>query len=82
MQLMTTATKRKKLIAYIAHADDKKIKGMYLLVEDDIENAEKFELSAENIKMLEIIRERHTKGRSKSFTWPEAKQIIRSKKKI
>jgi hypothetical protein len=34
---MTTTTIRKKLMTYIAEADDKKIKGMYLLLEDEIE---------------------------------------------
>jgi|GEM_PF-569824 len=34
---MTTVTLRKKLHEYIADADDKKIKGMFLFLEDEIE---------------------------------------------
>lgn len=78
---MTTTAIRKKLMSYIADADDKKVKGLYLLVEDDMAEAEKFKLSADHIKILEEERDKHVKGKSKSYSWNETKDIIRSKKK-
>ena len=38
LNTMTTTAIRKKLITYIADADDKKVKGLYMLVEDEISN--------------------------------------------
>jgi N-acetylglutamate synthase-like GNAT family acetyltransferase len=78
---MTTTAIRKKLMSYIADADDKKVKGLYLLVEDEIAYAEKFKYSSADVKILEQERDKHVKGKSKSYTWKEAKEIIRSKKK-
>ena len=79
---MTTTAIRKKLMTYIADADDKKVKGLYLLVEDEISNNEKFNLSAAHIKIVEEEKEKHIKGKNKSYSWPEAKEIIRGKRKI
>lgn len=76
---MTTAAIRKKLIDYIANADDKKIKGMYLLFEEEIENQEAFTLTNEQLKILDEEREAHLNGASKSYSWQEAKEIIRGK---
>lgn len=57
---MTTAAIRKQLINYIANVDDKKNKGMYMLFEDDIHNKDAlFELTDEDIKILDKERERH-----------------------
>jgi hypothetical protein len=79
---MTTTAIRKKLITYIADADDKKVKGLYILVEDDISKKTKFSLSAAQIKMLDAEKEKHINGKSKSYSWPEAKDIIRDKRKL
>jgi hypothetical protein len=79
---MTTAAIRKKLITYIADADDKKVKGLYMLVEDDISKKNKFSLSPAQIKMLAAEKEKHINGKSKSYSWPEAKDIIRGKRKL
>lgn len=38
MYFMTTVAIRKKLVDYMKVADDKKIKAMYALLEDDIEH--------------------------------------------
>lgn len=77
---MTTTTIRKKLMTYIADADDKKVKGLYMLVEDGLSNNKKFKLSDGHIKFLNEEREKHIKGKSKSYMWEEAKQIIRGKR--
>ncbi len=82
MKTMTTTAIRKKLMTYIADADDKKVKGLYMLVEDDMGNTKKFKLSADQLKMVEQEKEKHIKGKSKSYSWPEAKDIIRGKRKL
>jgi len=46
---MTTVTIRKKLHEFIADADDKKIKGMFLLLEDEI--IKKVDLSSRTIEL-------------------------------
>jgi phosphoribosylanthranilate isomerase len=79
---MTTSAIRKKLINFIADADDKKIKGMYMLFEEEIEKEETFALTNEHIVILDEEREKHTNGKSKSYDWQQAKQIIRGKKKL
>ncbi len=79
---MTTTAIRKKLMTYIADADDKKVKGLYMLVEDDISKKTKFSLSAAQLKILDAEKEKHIKGKSKSYSWPEAKDIIRGKRKL
>ena len=79
---MTIAAIRKKLITYITNADDKQVKGMYLLFEEEIENQEAFALSDEQLKILDEEREAHLNGHSKSYSWQEAKEIIRGKRKL
>jgi len=79
---MTTTAIRKKLITYIADADDKKVKGMYLLFEEEIEKEKAFTLTEEHLKILEEEREKHLSGKSKSYSPQEAKEIIRGKRKL
>lgn len=79
---MTTTAIRKQLMTYIADADDKKVKGLYMLIEDEISKKEKFTLSAAELKRLDKERDLHIKGKSKSYSWPEAKEIIRGKRKL
>jgi hypothetical protein len=79
---MTTIAIRKKLMTYIADADDKKVKGLFMLVEDDIKKTEKLSLSTAEFKMLEKEKEMHVKRKSKSLSWPEAKEIIRGNRKL
>jgi ATP-dependent exoDNAse (exonuclease V) alpha subunit len=79
---MTTSAIRKKLISFIADADDKKIKGMYMLLAEEIEKEEPFTLSGEHMAILDAEREKHVSGKSKSYSWSQAKQIIRGKKSL
>jgi hypothetical protein len=81
-QKMTTKAIRKQLMTYIADADDKKVKGLYMLVEDEISKKGEFNLSAADLKMLDKDKDMHVKGKSKSYNWPEAKEIIRGKRKL
>jgi hypothetical protein len=78
---MTIAAIRKRLMAYIAEADDKKIKGLYMFIEDEIEKEKSFTLSDEHLNVLEQDRTDHIEGKSKSYGWEEAKEIIRGKAK-
>jgi hypothetical protein len=79
---MTTAAIRKKLMTYIADADDKKVKGLYMLIEDEMSDHKKFKLSDAHLKLVEEEREKHIKGKSKSYSRQEAKQIVRGKRKL
>jgi hypothetical protein len=79
---MTTSTIRKKLINFISDADEKKIKEMYMLFEEEIEKEEAFRLAEEHIAILDARREKHVSGKSKSYRWSQAKQIIMGKKSI
>jgi hypothetical protein len=79
---MTTTAIRKKLMAYIAVADEKKVKGLYMLIENDLVNDGKFKLSDHQLKLLKQDEQKHLKGKSKSYNWEEAKQIIRGKRKL
>ncbi len=79
---MTTSAIRKRLMTFIADADDKKVKGMYMLFEEEIERKSEFNLTDEHIKILDEEREKHISGRTKSYSWRDAKQIIRGKRKF
>lgn len=78
---MTTAAIRKKLISYIADADDKKVKGLYMLVEDDMPGAAHFKLSSDQMNIVEEERAQYMKGEGQSLSWEESKHLIRSRKK-
>jgi transposase len=69
-------------MTYIADADDKKVKGMYMLFEEEIKRESEFKLTDEHIKILDDERQKHLSGKSKSNSWSEAKQIIRGKGKL
>lgn len=68
---------RQQLHDFIEHADDKRIQGLYLFIEDEIESKRICELSDEEIALLDKERMLHLNGESKSYTWEEAKDIIR-----
>lgn len=79
---MTSLSIRQKLIDYIANADEKKVKGLYMLMEDDISgNNEKFDLTSDHLRILNEEREKHINEETQSYTWDDAKKIIRTKKK-
>ena len=49
---MTTAAKRKQLIAYLEEADDKKIIGLYSFLEDTLHEKTSSELTDEQLAFL------------------------------
>ena len=77
---MTTSAIRKKLINYINEADEKKLKGMYLLLEEEIEKGKALHLTEEHLAILDEERAAYLAGTNKAESWTKAKQIIRGKK--
>lgn len=72
---MTTTAIREKLVSYLRIADEKKVKAIYTMVEDDINTAandwdEKF------VKELKQRSNSFTNGTSKTYTWEETKKAI------
>ncbi len=79
---MTVAAIRKKLKTYVDDLDDKKATALYTLLADDIEASGAFTLSTEEIAILDKEYQLHIEGKSKSYSWEEAKEIIRGKKHL
>jgi len=77
---MTIAVMREQLLAYLTDADDKKIKGLYSLLEENITDRSLNTLTKEQLDFLNKERQLHLSGKSKSYTWEETKEFIRSKK--
>jgi hypothetical protein len=76
---MTTATIRKKLITYLADADDSKVKAIYTLLEDDM-SQDRFSFTDEQLQILERDRELHLSGQTKSYSRHEAIEIIKGQR--
>ena len=81
---MTTTTIREKLVDYLQVADEKKLKAIYTMVEDDINTAAN-EWDDDFIKELKRRSKGFINGTVKTYTWEETKQAainkIKSKKK-
>jgi hypothetical protein len=77
---MTTLAIRKKLITYLADAEDSKVKALYTLLESEIDESNAFALTKEQIQILDIERDLHISGRSKSYSREEASQIIKGQR--
>ena len=77
---MTTVAIRKKLHEFIADADDTKVKGLYLQMEDEIAKKHSFNCTPNHLEILEEEKRKHLNGVSESYTWNEAKEIIRGTK--
>lgn len=78
--VMTTTAIRQKLMTYLADADDSKVKAIYTLVEADINKEDAFDLTDEQLNILETEREMHLAGKTKSYTRQEASQIIKGQR--
>lgn len=79
--VMTNIAIRKKLMTYLADADDKKVKAIYTLFEDEINQEESFKLTEEHVKILDERRVRHLNGKDKSSSWQEVHDRVRRKRK-
>jgi len=77
---MTITAIREKLKTYVDDVDDKKVKALYTLLEDEIEENTTFTLTKEHLAILDKEHTLHLSGKTKSYNWTEAKEIIRGKK--
>ncbi len=78
---MTSANIRRKLHQYIDKGDDKLIKLIYALAKEYNEEEDfEYELSEDQIKILEERTAKRLNGESKTYSWEEAKAIITGKK--
>jgi sulfur relay (sulfurtransferase) DsrC/TusE family protein len=78
---MTNIAIRKKLITYLADADDKRVKAIYQLFEDEINQEENFKLTEEHVKILDERRARYLSGKDKSSSWQDVHNRVRRKRK-
>lgn len=78
---MAATAIRKKLITFLADADEKKVRAIYALFEDDIKREEGFKLQEEHLKILDERMARHLDGKDKSSGWEEAHARIKTKRK-
>jgi len=81
--IMEASNMRQKLHQYVDRGDEKLLKLMYAVAreyneEDDFE----YVFSQQEMQLFEERRARRLSGESKSYSWPEAKDIITGKKKI
>jgi hypothetical protein len=70
---MTTTAIRQKLVDYMKIADDKKVKAIYTMVEDEI-NTSANDWNEEFVKELERRSKSFANGSAKTYSWEETKQ--------
>jgi hypothetical protein len=73
---MTIIAIRKKLVNYMKVADDKKVKAIYALFEDEIEDGE-MEYTPELKKELDGRYADYKSGKAKMFTATESKKRVK-----
>lgn len=71
---MTLAAVKEKLHSYIDHADDKKLKAIYTLLERDIEAGDV--IDEKMMKELDKRWEKYSSGKSKTYTLEESMKEI------
>ena len=74
---MTTAAIREKLYDYIRGADDKKIKAIYTILEDQIVKGNDWSQDVEFIAELDERVKRWEDGTDKAYTWNELEASIK-----
>ena len=80
--VMNRAVIQEKLYEYIEQANDKKLQGLYMFIEDEITNHPSFVLYEDELKILDEERELHIAGKSKSYSLSEAQAIIRGQQRF
>lgn len=74
---MTTAAIRKKLEDYLKTADDKKIKAIYTMVEDEI-NTQANDWDEAFITEVNKRKKSFESGKAKTYSWKETKKAALS----
>lgn len=77
---MTTTAIRQKLVDYMKIADDKKVKAIYTMVEDEM-NTSANDWDEDFIKELERRSKGFINGTAKAFSWEETKRAAIQKVK-
>ena len=67
---------REKLIRYLKLADDKKVKAMYTMVEDEMDTSA-HEWDEDLVKELERRSKTMANGTAKTYSWKETKAAAR-----
>jgi hypothetical protein len=70
---MTTTAIREKLVNYLKIADEKKVKAIYTIVEDEISTAEN-NWDKDFLKEMNRRSRQFKKATAKSYTWEETKK--------
>ncbi len=76
--VMNTTTIRERLVNYLQVADEKKLKAIYTMVEDEINTAEN-DWDEEFVKELKRRSRSFTRGKAKTYTWQETKEAAMNK---
>lgn len=79
---MTSTAIRQRLITYLSDAEDNKIKAIYTLLENEIENEKSFSLTKEHLEILDKERELHLSGATKSYGKQDSFDIIKGHKSL
>jgi len=79
---MTITTIREKLQDYIKTADDKKIKAIFTLVENDMQKEVEWWENKEFVEELNERVKRYEDGTDKGFTFEEVKEELIKRKSI
>lgn len=78
---MATLTLRDKLYEYIRFADDKKVKAIYTMVEDEINQKVDLWEDEDFLNEMDARLKAYESGKVEAKTWPEVRQKILEKKK-
>ncbi len=73
---MTTADIRQKLTTYLEYADEKKLKAIYVMVEDEI-NTEENNWDENFIEELKLRSKQFKNGTTKTYSWEETKSAAK-----
>ena len=77
---MTTAAIREKLQDYIRFADDKKVKAIYTILENEITSEYKWYEDEAYVKELDQDVKDYESGKTKGYTWEEVKESLRKRR--
>jgi hypothetical protein len=79
---MSVAEIKKHLYNAIEEIDDEAfLQAVYTIVSSKTENVE-YELTSDQLQILEDRREKYIRGEGKSYTWDEVKDRIRKKDEL